>query len=314
MTGGRAITFALLVAAACGSKPNEKAAQELGDRVEALRAEESGVLARTEELAREEVAVREARAAFEAKKVQLVRSGADPTQLVDEENGLKQREEKLQQAQAELTKQIEKVFRKYAEATTVAGAAEGVSRREASVAVRERDVARREEGFAKRETELAEREKQLAARERDTCGAGTTTIVREVATPAAGTRWSRVDVEPLLQKARRRMGEKGVLAADLPGQAATLESEATRAMATGDYGRAKLAADQLLVSVEAVRVDRTFVSAKIGRLNATVKARPPAGAARAEVDELFRQATADYADGKFPSANTKLNRIASLVK
>ena len=314
MSRGRGIALAVvLVAAACSGKPSDKVAKDLGDRVEALRAEESGVLARTEELAKEEVAVREARAAFEAKRVQIVKAGADPTQLAAEEQGLKEREEKLQQAQAALSRQIEKVFQKYAEATTVAGAAEGVSRREASIAVRERDVARREEAFAKRESELSGREKELAARERDSCGAGTTTIVREVG-PSAGTRWTRVDVEPVLQRARRRMGDKGVLVADLPSQAASLESEATRAMTQGDYGRAKLAADQLLVSVEAVRVDRAFVSAKIGRLNATVKAKPPSAAARGEVDELFRQATADYADGKFPAANTKLNRIASLVK
>ena len=93
-----------------------------------------------------------------------------------------------------------------------------------------------------------------------------------------------------------------------------LESEAVGAMKDGDYGKAKFAADQLMATVESVKIDRAFIAAKIGRLNGVVKGKTLGAGAKKEVDELFRSATADYGDGRFPAANGKLNKIYALVR
>src|SRR5262249_20172341 len=119
----------------------------------------------------------------------------------------------------------------------------------------------------------------------------------------------RHDVEPLLTSARRKMADRGLLEADLPAPALGLEREATAAMASGDLGRARLAADQLVASVDSVKIDKAFIVAKINRLNAPRSRATLSAAARRDVEDLFRDATTDYGDGKFAAANGKLNRI-----
>src|SRR5262249_34199747 len=121
--------------------------------------------------------------------------------------------------------------------------------------------------------------------------------------PPPGARYSRRDVEPLLTAARRKMSDKGLLESDLPSPARGLEREATAAMSSGDFGRARFAADQLNATIDSLKVDRTFIVGKINRLNGAMKSTRLAGDARKEVDDLFRDATADYGDGKFASAN-----------
>ena len=196
----------------------------------------------------------------------------------------------------------------------VAAAAGGdVARREAGVAAREQGFARREETIARREADLAARERELAKREKETCGTGAVTTM-VVQAPPSGSKYTKRDVEPLLQKAHRKMGEKGILSADLPPMAAGLEREATKAMAEGDYGKAKFAAEQLYASVDAVKIDKGFIAGKINRLNAAMKGTQLADAARKEVDDLFRGATGDYGDGKFAAANGKLNKIYALIR
>ena len=188
-------------------------------------------------------------------------------------------------------------------------------RREAQVAARERDFSRREQTMAGREAELAARERDLAKREREMCSAGTTTtIIREVEPPTPGKRYNKRDVEPVLARARRHMAEKGLLSSDLPAQARALEKEATESMAEGDFGKAKFAADQFLAVVDGVRIDKGFIAGKISRLNAAVKGKTLAAGVGGQVDGLFREATADYGDGKFSGANGKLNRIYALIQ
>jgi hypothetical protein len=131
--------------------------------------------------------------------------------------------------------------------------------------------------------------------------------------PAAPSRYSRKDVEPLLSSARRKMTEKGLLASDLPSPVRDLEREAAAAMSDGDYARARFAADQLVATVESVKVDKAFIMAKIGRLNGAIKAAGLPEDSRRQADELFRDATADYGDGRFTAANGKLNRIYALL-
>ena len=270
-----------------------------------LQEDEGEVLSRRDALSRERERVAADRQALEQKKKQ----GGDTDA---EEKALLAREAKLQAEETDLQKKLEALLSRYrVEAQSPAGA--DTTRREAQVATREKDMSRREGTLAEREARLADREKELAKRERETCVATPATIVQTVPYER-GSKYSRRDVEPLLASARRKMSEKGLLASDLPAPAKGLEREATHAMGIGDYGRARFAADQLVATIESVKVDKSFISAKISRLNGAIKGAKLGGDAQKQVDDLFREATSDYGDGKFTPANGKLNRIFGMLQ
>ena len=187
-----------------------------------------------------------------------------------------------------------------------ASGAGGMAARESAVAAREKDVARREQKLAEREAALEQRAEGLADKWKDSCGKATT-IVETV--DAKGSKYTKHDVDPLLARARSEMNHKGILQFDLPDPARGLESEATQAMAKGDYGRAHFAATQLYGTVRSMRVDKSFISDKIRRLNANIKGKKLTESQRSSVEHLFRAATASYGDGKFGSANRQLNKI-----
>ena len=54
-----------------------------------------------------------------------------------------------------------------------------------------------------------------------------------------------------MARARREMNKKGLVGSDLPAPVRDLESEATKAMAKADYGKAHFAANQLLANIRA---------------------------------------------------------------
>jgi hypothetical protein len=188
-----------------------------------------------------------------------------------------------------------------------------VAARESSMAGREKSVATRVERLAEREALVAEREQALARREKETCGvaAATTTIIQTV--PAKGSLYNKSDVEPALKRARSVMSDRGILLGDLPGNVRELEREATTAMAEADYGRAYLAASQLLKTVLALPIDRAFIKAKSLRISGTARGKKLAPGAQKQVDDLFAEATTRFVDGDYQAANKKLNAIGSLV-
>ena len=115
---------------------------------------------------------------------------------------------------------------------------------------------------------LASREATLAKRERDTCGA--------VAMPAKidlpkGLHYTAKDVEPTYKKALKLMQEKGLLTSDLPPGTSKLVEDTREAMKKADFVRAKYDADQLLATVEEIKIDRSFISAKMARLSAAMR-------------------------------------------
>jgi len=289
--------------AGAGNAPAAPSA-ELGK----LQEEESAVLSRREALAREREKVVADRAALEEKRKQ-----GQPVEA--EEQALAERETKLATEEKDFAAKLDTLISNYQQALASGGAGgDEVVRREARVATREKDFARREQLIAGREASLADREASLAKRERETCSVGTTTIVQQVPAPEAGRRYTRRDVEPVLARARRHMADKGLLGSDLPAPVRALESEAAAAIGEGDYGKAKFAADQFLATVDSLKIDKGFIAAKIGRLNAAMKGKSVDDSARTQVDGLFRDATADYGDGKFAAANGKLNRIYGLIQ
>lgn len=287
-------------------------APEVANRIEKLQEEEGDALARRDQLtrAREQVSVE--RAALDARKQKLLETGGDLRSVDDEEKALAQKEAKISADERDLAKKVDTLLVGYQEVMVGAAAGKDVAAREAQVAFREKDMARRERGVADRELGLAERERELAKRERETCSVSPTIVQAPAAAP--GSRYSRRDVEQFLTAARRKMSDKGLLDSDLPAPAKNLEREATSAMSSGDYGRARFAADQLVVTIDSMKVDRAFIVAKINRLNGAMKTARLSTDTHKEVDDLFRDATSDYGDGKFTPANGKLNRIFGMLQ
>jgi len=67
-------------------------------------------------------------------------------------------------------------------------------------------------------------------------------------------------------------------------------------------------------SVRGLSIDKAFIAAKIGRLNQAIKGKKLSGAQDQEVSKLFREATSNFGDGRFTSANKQLNRIYTLIR
>ncbi|HPH66795.1 MAG TPA: hypothetical protein PLF40_13655 [Kofleriaceae bacterium] len=133
-------------------------------------------------------------------------------------------------------------------------------------------------------------------------------VVVQTAAPK-GSNYTRAEVEPLLSKARANMSKKGLMISDLPGQAQGLEGEATKAMADGDWGRAYLAAAQLAGNVDAIKVDRDFVRAKMARLNARVSSAKLNESANAAMSAGLVEVSDKYSSGDFAAANRKINQM-----
>lgn len=306
----------VLVAAACDSKKADqgvtKASADMAAKAENLKKEEADLVARRDALQRERKKASADRNALAEKRKAVLAAGGDVAAIDQEEAELASRETALSQEQSELDKKVDTLILQYQEYS--AGTGEDMARREAALALREKDLARREEKLSEREGELAGRERAQAQREKETCGVPTTTTIVQTVDAPRGSKYNKRDVEPVLKKARSKMSEKGILASDLPAPAQGLEREANEAMEDGDYGKAKLAADQLLATVESVKIDKAFIAAKIGRLNAAIRGKQLDDAKRKEVEELFRAATADYGDGKFTAANAKLNKIWAIIR
>lgn len=309
------------VGSACkgdGSGGGEAAAEVLAQSDE-IAVEEDNLLTRRDSLLMRRKEIRDKRAALVEERRQISAAGGDTSEvdrevdaLLDSERDLVEEEAALNEKYEQILTQRREMMAQLASAPIAGDDTAKVAVRERGVASREDDLARREDRLAQREADLAGREQTLALREKEMCGtAAQTTIIETV--DAKGSRYTKRDVDPLLQRARRHMSRKGVLAADLPSAAQGLEKEATSAMAAGDYGKARFAAAQLLGTVDSIKIDKGFIQAKIGRLNGAIKSRSLDEATRTEVDKLFRGATADYGDGKYDSANGKLNTIYAKI-
>jgi hypothetical protein len=293
--------LALAVSTGCKSKPEGnapdpaalKAQQELIARRDAL-------LAQRQKLAGERDKLDEEIKAVEAK-------GGDTTELAKKRADLDQQ---LQGQDAELDTIRTNVEASLAKIAAAGDAAAGIASREASMGSREGRIAQREASVAERERALASREAQLAQREKETCGVAAPMIIQQVA-PPKGRNYTRKDIEPLLSRARTTMARKGILAGDL-GPAASLESDATRAMADGDWGKAYLAATQLFGTVDQMKIDRNFISAKHGRLHARVKSGKLDEATTQALTEGMKEVLQKYGDGDFVAANKKLNQLWAL--
>lgn len=252
------------------------------------------------------------RVALVAERAQIQQSGGDTSSIDDKARALLSEEEELVDQEQELNQRMQEISsqrRQIMAALAAGGGADDIAGREAGIASREKTLARREKEIAGREATLAAREEGLASKWKDSCAVSAPqTIIRTV--DVKGSSYTKKDVEPLLSKARREMSKKGLLASDLPEQARDLEAEANAGIKDGDFGRARLAASQLLQTVRATRIDKGFIASKIQRLNSRMRG----NSLSKQTEVLFREATALYGDANFSKANSKLNQIYASLR
>ena len=313
----RVFVAALLVASCTRSKPDADELGKVAASEKSLEDNEEELLSQRGSLQRERKKLTDERTALAEKR--KTAAPAERAALDSQEQQLAEKENDLVGKETSLNGKLEELLRQRAEMVqrATAAAASGtdpgaqVARRESTVALREKDFARREAEIARRESDLAGRERELAKREREGCTQPTQTIIKTEI--PKGLKYGRHEVEPVYRKALKVMQDKGILASDLPPGTARLVDDARSAMESGDYVRAKYAADQLLDVVNELHVDRSFIGAKMNRLSTAMRGKPLPGERRKEVDSLLQEATAAYGDGKFTQANTKINRIFALL-
>lgn len=262
----------------------------------------------------------EDKAKLEAEIKTVEASGGDASTLKNQLAAINSKmETELSQLVADVSAKVDAI-------NTVGGKEERLAAREADLARREADLARREADLAKRGGSAAapgpgvagngdERDAKLLAQIAalaDKCGAGAPPMIVQTVAPK-GSNYSRAEVEPLLSKARAGMLKKGLLTGDLPGQVQGLESEATKAMADGDWGKAYLAAAQFAGTVEAIKVDRAFVTAKYNRLNSRVSAQKLDDGKNQQMSKGMQDVMEAFGNGDFAAANRKLNQLAAAL-
>jgi hypothetical protein len=272
-------------------------------------------------LQRERKKLAEARAELVDRREKLGHDSAGQAAIDDEEKKLLARETELSDQESQVNGKLDELLKMRTElvqkATSAVAAAPGAdpleraAHREQGVAAREKDMAKREADLAEREKGLADREKALARREKDTCGA--VAMAPQKLELPKGLHYSAHD-EPIYKKALKTMDERGILSSDLPPGTTHLVDDTREAMKKGDFVRAKYDADQLLATVEEIKIDRAFISAKMSRLASAMHGKKLEGDKRRDVEGLFQDATANYGDGKFPLANAKINKLFAMLK
>lgn len=302
----RWILVAFCVALAAGPGCKGKSDVTSAPDPAALKAQQE-LIARRDALLAQRQKIAGERDKLSAEIQQVEAKGGDTSELAKKRADL---EQQLQGQDAELDTIRTNVEATLAKIAAAGDAAAGLATREASMGSREDRVAKRESQLAERERTLATRESQLAQREKETCGVAAPMIIQQVAAPK-GSNYTRKEIEPLLSRARATMAKKGILAGDL-GPAASLESDATKAMADGDWGKAYLASAQLAATVDQMKIDRNFVSAKHGRLHARVKSSKLDETTSQALTEGMKEVLQKYGDGDFAAANRKLNQLWAL--
>jgi hypothetical protein len=314
----RGLVACVLMLCAC---PHKVDVTPITTEAASLAQSEQDLLGRRGLLQRERSQISDARKELSERRAQLGHDSAGQAALDEEDKKLTEREGNLSKQATDLDQKVDELIKKHDELVqratqTVQGASGGdplehAAKREQSVAEREKGIAHREAEVAERERVLADREKAEAKREKDTCSAQVVVAPAEL---PKGLKYSAHDVEPVYRKALKLMQERGILPADLPAGSDKLVGETRDTMKAADYVRAKYSADQLLATVEAIKIDRNFISVKMARLAAAMRGKKLEGDSRHSVEGLFQDATANYGDGRFTDANGKINKLFAMLK
>ena len=109
------------------------------------------------------------------------------------------------------------------------------------------------------------------------------------------------------------MRSKGIRLSDLPSGFGKLIRNIRGYIKKKEYARAKIGADQLRATLRGIKINRGFVGAKMGRLAAYIRRKKLSAKKREKVNKLFVQVTTAYNDGRFSSANRKINKIYGVI-
>ncbi len=300
----QAVDTAPIAAEAAGLQQHEN---ELLGRRGALQRERTSISQQRQQLLEKRASGGATQSTLDEEDKQLT---AKELAVASEQSAVDQKLDELLHARAELVQKATSV----AQSSSGADPLEHAARREQSVAEREKSMAGRESELADREAKLASREAQAARSAKEGCSPVAGAPLATAPAPAAGKKYGAHDVEPVYRKALKIMQERGILAADLPPGTSKLIDETKAAVKAGDFMRAKYAADQLLGTVEEIKIDRTFISAKMARLSSAMRGKKLEGDAGKSTDALLRDATAHYSDGRFTDSNQKINKLFSTLK
>ncbi len=317
-----ALTLGALALGGC-PKPKPVDVSPIAAADQTIAENESQLIGQRGVLQREQKKLAVERADLVDRRKQLGNNSPGQAALDDQERKLFVREDDLASQESQINGKLDELLRQRGElvqriTSQVGGAAAGdplerAARREQGVAGREKEIAKREAEVADRERALTEREAKEIRRERESCSAVAVAPMPKFELPK-GLKYSAHDVEPTYKKALKLMDERGLTNQDLPAGAAKLADETREDMKKGDFARGKYEADQLLNTVEEIKVDGGFIRAKMARLSAAMHGKKLDTEQRKSVDGLFQGATADYGDGKFSQANSKLNRLFSSLR
>jgi len=305
--------------------------KELKKDGEKLRADTDELLRRRGTLQRSRAELEEARRKLEAKRAHLAKDDiAGHAALAKEEAALRSKEVALKSQEQKINDRLLAALRRqeqfYSRATAALEAraggsgdsTEAVRQREHAVALREKAVAQRERALAKRERALNEEYRKVVEYKAKKCAVATP-IVTAIAAPSlprsvGGRSYSRADAKAAFAKAMATMSGKGIRVSDLPSGFAKLIGDIRRFIRHKEYARAKFASDQLRATLRSIKIGRAFVGAKMGRLAALIRRKHLSEKKRKAVSALFVKVTTAYNDGRFRTANARINQIYHTIR
>lgn len=312
-----------------GPDKNLKALQQSGEK---LKANANDLLKRRGKLQTSREQIVAARKALEVKRAKLAKDDIEGhAKLAKEEIVLKKKETDLRKAETQVNDKLMGALRRqeqfYARATAALQAkatggggdtTANVRGREHAVALREKAVARREKAVALREKALNDQYRKIVDYKSKKC-AVSTTMVTTIAAPSmpssgGGRNYSRADAKAAYAKAMATMSGKGIRVSDLPSGFSKLIRNIKKYIRKKEYARAKIGADQLRATLRSIKINRGFVGGKMGRLAAYIRRKKLSNSKREKVNKLFVQVTTSYNDGRFSSANRKINKIYGVIR
>jgi hypothetical protein len=296
---GAWLVVAICVWAGCKNKGDADAAPDPA----ALKAQQD-LLARRDKLLQKQEELKSDRDKLEVEVKDLESKGSDASaqkkQLADLQNQLDNTNlTELSQVNSKL------------DAMKVSGdRSANVAGREADIANRERVLAEREARVADREKTLIQRDADLAQRWKDSCTTAPPMIIQA---PTKGGNYTKKDVSDLVAHAKATMAKKGLLVGDLPGPAQQLESEASKAVNDNDMSKAYFAAAQFSSTVDSIQINRSFIQAKIARLQDQIKSSKQDPSTTQQLSSVLSDVIQKFGDGDFASANKRLNQLAGML-
>jgi hypothetical protein len=275
----------------------------------ALKAQQD-LMARREALTAERRKLEERRGAIEAEKEA---AKGDPSKLEALEKEKSEIESKIQKSTSDETSLANELTKVTAVAGDVASREAGLAARERAVAQRERDVNEREQSSVRALSEAANQLRIDALKFKESCNAGgAAPMIVQVPAPKSGN-YSRAEVDGVYGKAKKIMRDKGLIPGD-QWAGASLEADTAASLGKQDWGTAFVTASQLVNYATQFKVDRTFVQAKIGRLNQLVRSSKRDEQVQKQLTDGLSDVMTKFGDGNHIAANVKLNALFSLVR